>query len=154
LVRDSLQEARNSIWNMRSQVLETGDLPTALQSILKQMAEGSEIKTEFKVTGNPRRLAPFMENNLLRLGQEGITNAIRHAQAKQIGVELDFGEKQFRLSVRDDGRGFDAAGVPKNNGNFGLLGMRERAKEMQGSLEVRSGPGKGTELVLSIPIAG
>jgi signal transduction histidine kinase len=154
LVRDSLQEARNSIWNMRSQVLETGDLPAALHNLLKQMAEGSDIKTEFKVTGNPRRLAPFVENNLLRLGQEGITNAVRHAQASQIGVELDFGEKQFRLSVRDDGQGFNTTEPPKSNGGFGLVGMRERAKEMQGSLDVRSSPGKGTELVLSVPVTG
>jgi signal transduction histidine kinase len=152
LVRGSLAEARNSIWNMRSQVLETGDLPTALENILKQMAEGSELKTEFRVTGRARRLAPIIENNVLRVGQEAITNATKHAHASQITVTLNFLDKQFRLSVADSGRGFDADHASKNNGCFGLIGMRERAKELQGELEVRSTPGNGTEITLTIPL--
>ncbi|MGC3956550.1 MAG: sensor histidine kinase, partial [Verrucomicrobiota bacterium] len=148
LVRDSLQEARNSIWNTRSQVLETGDLPTALNGILKQMADGSELKTALEITGRPRRFAPVLENNLLRVGQEAITNAVRHARAKNIKVTLEFGERQFRLTVRDDGKGFDPAEPPQSPGGFGLLGMRERAKELKGDWQVRSKPDQGTEITL------
>jgi signal transduction histidine kinase len=151
LVRGSLAEARNSIWNMRSQVLETGDLPNALDSILKQMAAGSELKTQFRIIGRPRRLAPVVENNLLRVGQEAITNAARHAQASHISVQLDFLEKQFRLAVTDNGRGFKLDGE-KQNGHFGLVGMRERARELQGALDIRSAPGQGTEIVLTVPL--
>ena len=154
LVRGSLEEARCSIWNTRSQVLETGDLPTALNNILRQMAEGSELKTEFKVTGRRRRLAPVIENNLLRAGQEAITNATRHAHARRICVALDFGEKQFRLSVKDDGRGFDVTSPPKSDGGFGLVGMRERVKELKGELDIRSAPTNGTEVNLNVPLAG
>jgi signal transduction histidine kinase len=154
LVRDSLQEARNSIWNNRSQVLETGDLPTALGGILKQMADGSELKTALEITGRPRRFAPVLENNLLRVGQEAITNAVRHARAKTIKVTLEFGERQFRLTVRDDGKGFDPASPPPSPGGFGLLGMRERAQELKSDLQVRSKPDGGTEISLNVPLAG
>jgi len=154
LVRDSLEEARNSIWNMRSQVLETGDLASALEGILKQMADGSELQTAFEVTGRPRRFAPVIENNLLRVGQEAITNAARHARAKQLKVALDFGAKQFRLSVRDDGAGFDPLKPPQTAGGFGLVGMRERASELQGNLNIHSASGRGTEVVLTVPLTG
>jgi len=154
LVRGSLAEARNSIWNMRSQVLETHDLPGALENILKQMTDGSECAGEFKVTGSPRRLAPVIENNLLRVGQEAITNAIRHGRARHVRVQLDFGDKQFRLGVQDDGGGFDASHTARSKDGFGLVGMQERAKAMNGEVQVRSTPGSGTEIVLKIPLSG
>ncbi len=153
LVLQSLQEARNSIWNMRSQVLENGDLATALKDILKQVADGVETKTEFEVTGRPQRLAPVIESNLLRVGQEAITNAARHAQARHIRVRLDFREKQFELAVSDDGRGFDSAGVAPAREGFGLVGMRERVAALQGHLQIRSAPGEGAEIKLTIPLS-
>jgi signal transduction histidine kinase len=154
LVRGSLEEARNSIWNMRSQVLETGDLVGALKNILTQMADGMEIETSFEITGRPRRLAPVIESNLLRVGQEAITNATKHAQARHIHVKLDFGEKQFRLVVTDDGRGFAPASPSPSDDGFGLMGMRERGAELKGALSIRSAPGQGTEISLSLPLSG
>jgi signal transduction histidine kinase len=153
LVRDSLTEARNTIWNMRSQVLEAGDLSAALESILKQMADGTEIKTRFEVKGRQRRFAPVIENNFLRIGQEAITNAARHAQARSIEVALDFGDRQLQLAVRDDGAGFDPASPPPSSGGFGLVGMKERAAELKGELHIRSKPGKGTEITLIAPLS-
>jgi len=154
LVGESLEEARNSIWNMRSQVLETGDLVSALNGILKQMATGSELQTVCQVIGQPRRLSPVIENNLLRVGQEAITNATRHARAKQIKVTLDFGEKHFRLIVHDNGRGFDPSLPPPSNAGFGLVGMRERAKELKGALQITSAPDYGTAVSLNVPLKG
>lgn len=152
LVRGSLEEARNSIWNMRSQVLETGDLADALKNILLQMADGTEVETRFEVTGHAHRLSPMMESNLLRLGQEAITNATKHSQASQISVRLEFGEKQFRLVVADDGVGFDPATPQPGGGGFGLVGMRERAAVLNGQLDIRSAPGQGAEVCLSVPL--
>ncbi len=152
LVHASLQEARNSIWNMRSQVLETGDLVGALQNILKQMADGTEMKTHFEVTGRPRRLAPVIESNSLRVGQEAITNATKHAAASQLHVKLEFGEKRFRLLVTDNGNGFQTDNAKNRDGGFGLVGMRERATELKGELTIRSEPGQGTEISLSLPL--
>jgi len=154
LVGESLEEARNSIWNMRSQVLETSDLAGALNGILKHMAEGSDVHTDVEVTGRVRRLAPVIENNLLRVGQEAITNAIRHARAREIKVTLDFGERQFHLSVRDDGQGFDPDKPPANKSGFGLVGMRERAAELKGELIIHSAAGQGTEISLLVPLSG
>ena len=153
LVRSSLEEARKSIWNMRSQVLETGDLASALSGILKQMADGSDLKTNFEITGPARRLSPVIESNLLRVGQEAITNAAKHASAKNLSVRLEFGEKKFRVVVTDDGRGFDLASPPPRDGGFGLVGLRERAAELKADLQIRSSLGHGTEINFTVPLA-
>jgi signal transduction histidine kinase len=152
LVRQSLQEARNTIWNMRSQVLENGDLVGALKGILQQMTDGTEVQTQFEVAGNMRRLAPVIENNLLRVGQEAITNATKHARARNIKVKVEFSDTQFQLNVSDDGHGFDPAKRRSSAGGFGLVGMRERVAELQGELTIRSGPGQGSEINLTIPL--
>jgi signal transduction histidine kinase len=96
-------------------------------------------------------LPPILENALLRIGQEAITNAERHAQARQIEVTLEFADKQVGLSVKDDGCGFDLSQVPQTNGNFGLVGMRERAQQLHGDLVVQSQPGAGTEIRFTAP---
>ena len=154
LVRGSLNEARNSIWNMRSQVLETGDLPGVLNNILKQMTDGTGIKTAFETTGRARRLAPVIENNCLRVGQEAITNAAKHAQAQEIKVRLEYDEKFLRLIVTDDGCGFDPAHPPPSEGGFGLVGIRERAAEIKATLDIHRATAHGTEISLIIPLSG
>jgi len=154
LVRESLNEARNSIWNMRSQVLETSDLPSALRNILKQMADGAGLKATFECTGRVRRLATLIENNCLRVGQEAITNAAKHAQAKEIKVRLEYEEKFLRLLVTDDGLGFDPVNPPPSKSGFGLVGIRERAATLKATLDIHRAPNQGTEISLSIPLVG
>ena len=151
MARQSLAEARNSIWNMRSHILENMDLASALQGILAQLTNGTEMENQFTVTGSARRLATAIENNLLRIGQESITNAVKHARAKKISVTLDFSDGNVCLTVRDDGSGFDPAQPPAGR-HFGLLGQRERTAQMGGKLEVNSAPGQGTEVKVRIPI--
>ncbi len=152
LVADSLQEARNSIWNMRSHVLESGDLSAALEGILKQMADGTEIATSVEITGKPRRLAPVIENNVLRIGQEAITNSVKYSGARKIRMRLDFGRELLLLRVADDGLGFDPRAPKESKGGFGLVGMRERASELNGNVDIRSSPGQGAEVTLSVPL--
>ncbi len=154
LVSESLDEARKSIWNMRSQVLETGDLATALGGILQQLCADTGTQTRIAVTGPARRLAPAMENNLLRVGQEAITNATRHARAKLIELRLEFAETAFCLVVRDNGCGFDPVSPPPSAGGFGLVGMRERAAHVNGELRIVSVPQGGTEIQLRVPLTG
>lgn len=154
LVSESLDEARKSIWNMRSQVLETGDLATALGGILQQLCADTGTETRIAVTGPARRLAPAMENNLLRVGQEAITNATRHARAKLIELRLEFAETACCLIVRDNGCGFDPASPPPSAGGFGLVGMRERAAHVNGELRIVSVPLGGTEIQLRVPLTG
>ncbi len=154
MVRDSLEEARNSIWNMRPQVLETGNLAGALKNILKQLSDGIVAETSFDVTGRERRLSAVIETNVLRLGQEAVTNAVKHAGATRLALRLEFGEKHFTLTVTDNGRGFDPARPPRSEGGFGLVGMHERAQALNGKLTIRSAANQGTELILRIPLLG
>jgi signal transduction histidine kinase len=94
-----------------------------------------------------------VENNVLRLGQEAITNAVKHAGARHIHVRLQFDEHQFSLTVVDDGRGFDPANPPRSEGGFGLVGMHGRAQELNGQLKIRTAPEQGTEVSFSVPLA-
>jgi signal transduction histidine kinase len=151
MARQSLGEARNSIWNMRSQILEHADLAEALQGILRQLTDGTEIQRQFTVTGQTRRLAPVIENNLLRVGQEAISNAVKHARAKNISVALAFSAAEAGLTVHDDGEGFDPAQPPAGT-HFGMIGQRERTAQMGGKLAVDSSPGHGTVVRVHIPI--
>jgi signal transduction histidine kinase len=148
--RQSLAEARNSIWDMRAQILESATLADALQQILRQFTEDTETQGLFAVTGNARRLAPSIENSLLRTGQEAISNAMKHACPKTIRLELDYRPDKVTLTVRDDGIGFDPAHLPAGK-HFGLLGLRERTVQAGGTLEVMSAPGRGTEVKVCIP---
>jgi signal transduction histidine kinase len=154
LVRESLAEARDSIWNMRSHVLESRDLAGALREILKQRCDDTGIATSVEVSGQSRRFAPIVENNLLRIGQEAIFNATKYAKAKRIAVKLEFGAKEFRLVVNDDGCGFDAPHPPTATGGFGLMAMRERANELKGELQVKSDREHGTEIIFTLPLSG
>ncbi len=107
LVRSSIAEARRYVWDLRSQSLDDRDLATALAEMTRRLTAESGVQTQFQVSGTFRPLTPQVENNLLRIGQEAVNNAVRHARAQLITVNLSFDDARVRLSVRDDGRGFD-----------------------------------------------
>ena len=154
LVRSSLADARSAIWNMRAQVLEQGDLAGALTGVMQQIGSANRVRCQFSQSGEVRRLAPLVENGLLRLGQEAITNAVRHGQPAEVRVELEFGAKSVKIVVRDDGIGFNVAQPPTSESGFGLLGMRERAQQLGGEITLRSQPGQGTEITIELPVPG
>ena len=153
VARDSMADAGNAVWNLRSQVLENGDLPSALEGVLKQLTDGTQVSARFESAGVSRRLQPVTENAILRIGQEAITNATKHGRPNSIVVKLDFEDKMVVLCVRDDGCGFDGAGPPSRAGGFGLRGMRERAAQLGGELRILSRPGQGTEISLAVAVA-
>jgi signal transduction histidine kinase/ligand-binding sensor domain-containing protein len=154
LVRSSVAEARRYVWDLRSQSLDERDLPAALAEMTRRLTAEGGVQTQFSVGGTFRPLPPQVENNLLRIGQEAVGNAVRHAQAKNLSVSLDFGAREVRLEVKDDGRGFDPAAYNDGGrgGHFGLVGMRERAEQMGGTAAVNSAPGAGTEVTVRVPI--
>jgi signal transduction histidine kinase len=118
------------------------------------MSSGAGVQGEFQASGDVRRLAPQAENGLLRLGQEAITNALRHGKPTRIRVELEFNAKLVKIVVHDDGIGFNVAQPPPSASGFGLLGMRERAQQLGGTLMLHSEPGRGTEVIIEVPIPG
>ena len=157
LVRETQGEIRSSVWNLRSQVLEENDLPGALEIVTRQAAQGSGLPITVEVSGRVVRLPELVESNFLRLGQEAVANAIKHARATDIRVELEYSEEDALLRVTDDGVGFDPKLVAAPAyGHFGLLGMRERVKRIGGQLQISSAPGAGTvievRLALTPPI--
>jgi signal transduction histidine kinase len=151
IVRGCIGETRESIWAMRSHILEKTDLLGALRSVAEQMSAGLGCTIRAQAQGRPRRLAPMIENNLLRIGQEAVSNALKHAQARVIDLEISFEASRVRLVVRDDGRGFDPA-AQRADGHFGLQGMKERVEQMHGGLEIRRGENGGTcvEVVVNV----
>ena len=152
-VRHGLSEARRYVWALRSPALENNDLPTALAETARRLTAETAIQAQVEVNGTFRPLAQTVEDNLLRIGQEAINNAVKHAQAQRILVNLIFDARRVQLIVRDDGRGFDnhAAGNGRA-GHFGLIGMQERAEQIGGTLSIQSNNGSGTEVVADVPI--
>jgi signal transduction histidine kinase len=94
-----------------------------------------------------------VERDLLRIFQEALANAVKHAQARTVDVELNYAQDALALRVRDDGRGFDPDSLsPALSGHYGLIGMRERAERIGGHLTLTSRPGEGTELLVEVPL--
>jgi signal transduction histidine kinase len=148
MARESLREARRSVQALRPLALEKRLLTAALRNLMKRMTTGMAMKARLALKGKPRKLPPEWETNLLRIGQEVLTNAIRHAGASQFRAVLVFGSKDVRVSFQDNGRGFD---FEKTNKGFGLQGMMERVQEMEGKLTVQSKEGDGTTISIVIP---
>src|SRR5215216_3130519 len=151
LVRNSMTEARRYVWDLRSQELQKKDLSAALRDTTRRLTAESNVEAVVEVAGPLRPLPIEVETNLLRIGQEAINNAVKHAQANRIDVALNFDTRSVRLSVRDDGRGFDPNGQIAD-GHFGLIGMRERAEQIGGVLTIHSANERGTEIAVDVPL--
>jgi len=146
------EESRASIRDLRSLTLEARGLPGALEEFLRPLVQAAGAEFSLTVTGAPGRLGGRQEQHLLRLAQEAVANAARHAQARKIEVRLTHLPREVRLEVRDDGDGFDCANVlGTSEGHFGLQGMAERAEKIGGVFRIESAPGAGTGIVVTVP---
>lgn len=130
LARRGLTEARRSVEALRPQLLEDGDLCSALNRLTMQMQSYSNTHILCEVTGEVYSLRTDIENNLLRIAQEALTNAVKYADAGEIRVEVIYEQTRCLLRIQDNGRGFDADSASVSNG-YGLLGMRERANRWE-----------------------
>ena len=147
LAREGLDEARRSVWALRPQALEAMDLADALARMTEQLNTDVTTRISYCVSGEQRPVPPDVADHMLRVGQEALTNALRHSQANSIVVELSFTVGELLLSVSDDGRGFTDDGLLRKDG-FGLNGMRERAALIGAHLTVTSQPNAGTRVDL------
>jgi signal transduction histidine kinase len=153
LTLQSVSEAHHSIWALRSGILEYEELEAALLALARQITAERGVVCQVEATGDPVPLPQDAKDQVLRIAQEAITNAVRHGQPANAVVFLSYEPGAVRLRVRDDGIGFEVANGPsQNGGRFGLLGMRERAERLGGQLTVRSQVGEGTEVELVVPI--
>src|SRR6267143_3405583 len=150
LARESLREARRSVQALRPQALEEKPLSEALKDLIDKMTRGTTVHAKFTLQGKRRKLPPEWETNLLRIGQEVLTNVICHARANEFKVLLVFDSSEIRLGMCDNGCGFDPG---RRHEGFGLQGMRERAEGMGGQISIQSGAGKGTAISIVLPVA-
>ncbi len=151
LARKGLSEARRSVRALRSEALETDDLPNALRKALAQTQRDHGLSTHFRLEGEPIPLPDDLQLNLLRIAQEAITNVLRHAKATQLDLTLRFQTPHIQLRITDNGVGFETSNLLENSG-FGLIGIRERAARFYGSFALQSSPTSGTTLKITIPL--
>lgn len=147
--RRGMLEARRSVWDMRCHLLESGDLVYALREVVDLLNQRSQTQIEFDLCGSPIRLTKSVELNLLRIAQEAMANALRHARASKIRMVLAFDRQRVRLRIDDDGTGFESSD-PYFDGHFGLSDMRERALAVGSTLRVDSRIGTGTTVELEV----
>lgn len=154
MARHSLTEARRSVMDLRMSELETQDLPTALSTSAAQWVPDSRIDVNVSALAFEERLPNDVEQNLLRIAQEAVANAVKHANPKTISVHLEKEGRFLLLRVKDDGQGFEPSGsMSLAGGHFGILGMRERAERLGGELTLASHPGGGTQVEVKVPLA-
>jgi signal transduction histidine kinase/ligand-binding sensor domain-containing protein len=152
MVRHSLTEAKRSVMDLRASVLDERNLPSALAVAATQWTAGSDTTIDVEVSGAGRAFPQDLEQNILRIAQEAVTNAIKHGAAMKVSILLAMEARKLVLVVKDDGRGFDCSGIFSSpEGHFGLQGMRERAEHLGGELILSSQPGQGTQIKVSIP---
>jgi signal transduction histidine kinase len=155
--RESLEQARRLVWELRPQALEHASIADALKRTLFNWAHDTGLEVEFNQTGENLNLHPQVEITLLRTLQEALANVRKHARASRVSITLSFIGGLVVLDVQDDGEGFvpddvlQAQAAPSHG--YGLIAMRERLAKVNGRQIVESPPGGGTTLVVQIPVA-
>jgi signal transduction histidine kinase/ligand-binding sensor domain-containing protein len=149
LVEANLGEARRSVWDLSPEYLDRRDLLSALGRMATDLGENANIRIGVRTSGSPCPLSAVVEKNLFRIAQEAVANAIRHAAARQITIEVRFERHHAHITITDDGRGFDRAVAA---GGFGLTSMRERAAQIGATLRLESRPRAGTSVRVTVPV--
>jgi signal transduction histidine kinase/streptogramin lyase len=153
MARHCVTEARRSVLDMRASVLEGQNLAAALHSGALIWTAGTGVTVDVDVTAAQSAIPEGLQQHLLRITQEAVINAVKHARASRICVKLHAEQRRLHLQIVDDGRGFDKPDVfSPVDGHFGLIGMRERAGRLGGELRLTSHPGEGTQIDVTVPL--
>jgi signal transduction histidine kinase len=153
LTQDAIQELRSLIFQLRPAAVESEGLAEALVKHVQVLRRVHRQDIELEVVGEPR-LRPRIDDEVFRIAQEALHNALRHAAAARLEVRLEEGERLLALTVRDDGRGFDPGAAAHRSRRLGLTSMEERAAALGGALTIDSAPGEGTTITLEVPLGG
>jgi DNA-binding NarL/FixJ family response regulator/signal transduction histidine kinase len=153
LARHALEETRRSVMGLTATPLERLSLPEALQQELESFGQQARLRTAFMTSGEERPLSEEQKTALFRIAQEAMHNIRKHAKAERVRVALRYEEREARLSVEDDGVGFDVSVLraPGAAGGYGLYGMQERARLLGGEARVESAEGWGTRVFVRLP---
>jgi PAS domain S-box-containing protein len=149
MARGGLAEARRSVLALRPQALEHHDLATALGELVSRMTEGTGVVADFTQSGGSASLPPGWDEQVLRIGQETLTNALRHAGARRVAMQLILDPAELRFELRDDGRGFDPIAPTEG---AGLAGIRDRGAAMGAHVHITSAVGAGTTVAVTVPL--
>ncbi len=157
IARENLTEARRLMWALRPESLERSSLSEAIARLAERWSGECGIDVSTTVTGTSHPLTPDTEATLMRAAEEALTNCRKYSQARQVTLTLSYMNNLVTLNVQDDGVGFDPDRVQRDTsaqstGGFGLVGMRERIKQLRGTMLVESAPAEGTTLMVAIPV--
>jgi signal transduction histidine kinase len=154
LIGRVIDEGRNAVRGLRSSSDTSLDLAQALARIPREFPASADTVFDVAMTGDRQPLRPLLRDEVFRVAREAVINAFRHANAGTINVEIEYGRRRLRVSVRDDGRGMDPTTVEfGREGHWGLTGMRERARRVGASLRISSSAASGTFVELTVPAA-
>ena len=152
VAKDTLHEARLSMWTFSRQAAGNVDPATSLALAAEELFNGAPVRCELSLQERPFDLPPRVSFELLRIGKEALTNALKHSQAANVQVKLTYQEQSLELSVKDDGRGFVPASGGDGQHGYGLTSMRQRAEGLGGKVAIESWPRQGTKVVVFIPL--
>jgi two-component system NarL family sensor kinase len=150
--RQSLEEARRSVQDLRATPLAGKPLAEALAGLARTFTAETGVRVHVRASGD-LPLPPRLEAELFRVAQEALANVRKHAGAQAVEIRLQTGRDPVRLSIRDDGLGFDPRTASSESNGYGLQGLKERARLVGGKLRIQSRPGQGTTISLTAPLA-
>ncbi len=152
MVKHCMAQARRIIWDLRHNDQPVGLLSEELGKALSTIGPRAELDTELRIEGSERPLPPVCVHHLVCIGQEAVTNALRHASPRNVKISVTYGADRVSMAIRDDGRGFrPVEPAHATVGHFGLAVMYERARKIGGDLRICSAPGSGTEVLVEVP---
>ena len=151
LAHQGITQVQQSLWTLRENADEYSDLVTAFQRLVTTLNTNVPVQIKFSSSGTQPLLSPHISLNLLRIGQEALTNALKHGEARHIDLNLAFNGDRLQLQVRDDGRGFAPELLGVNSG-FGIRSIEQRAEQINAVVNIITNPGNGTVISVTVPL--
>ena len=151
MAKQALLEIRHYIYDLKPLLSGESDLTGVAENQVKEFKVVAGVPVRLSIDGEPYEVPVAVATGFYRILQESLANILKHAEASEVSVEMGFGPEQLRLSVEDDGAGFQTDAV---SAGYGLQNMRQRAEELAGTFETSGAPGQGTKIRVELPVKG